>query len=246
MCYTISFLSRNIDLEINFFSFHIYLKCSAEKSKREKIRFQLWIVMIVEHVFCVLTNLFSFRFGRRKFAFLLFSLEKWKYHLLPLFLALAKFEYLNEGDGKGRENVKWAFAEIRVKEVVVEVVVVVVVSARQADRHWEENGVIWLNSALSYFSLGRTFPSVYTPRRFHAQGRRKKFVIMKSSKFRRVEKVKWKGKCKWIEPLKLILNRFGDVYKYEKFVAIFRILIFPFARKFFPFDNCAEKGAADI
>lgn len=63
--------------------------------------------------------------------------------------------------------------KIRVKEVVVEVVVVAVVSARQAGRHWEENGVIWLNSALAYFSLGRTFMNVYTPRRFHAQGRRK-------------------------------------------------------------------------
>lgn len=49
----------------------------------------------------------------------------------------------------------------------------------EAGRHWEENGVIWLNSALSYFSLGRTFLNVYTPHRFHAQGRRKSSSLWK-------------------------------------------------------------------
>lgn len=89
MCYTISFLSRNIDLEINFF--HIYLKCSAEKVKeKNEFRFQLCDDRLVLYV---LYDDVLFYFFRRR-------LLGEKSSVTPI-LAFAN---LNKMDGKGSER----------------------------------------------------------------------------------------------------------------------------------------------
>lgn len=141
MCYTISFLSRNIDLEFNF----LYLfKMFRRKSKREKkIRFQLcddrWVVVFT----------FFHRCRRRFVEFACcansFHFSKWKSSVTPIFGIgkTFKFEYngwLEKGDEEEEKISKWAFGNFGWKRFMLFLLFFFGYERKWKEKtEWEEN-----------------------------------------------------------------------------------------------------------
>ena len=227
MCYTISFLSRNIDLEFNF----LYLfKMFRRKSKREKnsISIVWWSLDCCFYFF--------FRRCRRFVEFACcansFHFSKWKSSVTPIFGIgkTFKFEYngwVEKGDEEEEKISKWAFGNFGWKRFMLFLLFLF-----GYERKWKEKTKGEENMSYGWVKQG-------------LNSRKKSFIcnsekssLLGSFIFRRkwVEKVKWKGK-----PLKIILNRFGnDVYKYCRKISMLfieekeNLFHFPFAWKVSP------------
>lgn len=180
----ISFLSRNIDLEINFF--HIYLKCSAEKSKEKKTNFDFNCV-IVECSVPASHDVVVFSFPSSPNLHFAFALFREKSSVTPIFgIGEIWIKWLKGKRGReGREN-RWAISGERGFASML-FTVVVFYSAAKKTCHMVEN-YTRANFIHSAFSI-----------------RGKKFT--KSSIFSRARK--WNGKeLEWIGALE---NEFQQV-----------------------------------